>query len=329
MKVLMRWWSGTGNTRRAANLTAEAFRRAGWEVDAAELRADSPPPTADQVAAADRLWIAAPALGFSAPEHFLRALGRWPDCAGRPLAVLAVGGAEVGRKGLVSGWTGSLAADAARPLVRRGAVWTSWAEVSYPVSWTQVLPPASDAACGRIREAADAAVGAYAARLIAGTAPPPRMGAGRRAAGLFNALLFRPVARRFLGRLYAADPACNGCGVCARSCPAGAVTLKALRPSWSLDCDGCNRCLNVCPQAAVQVPWFRLAFLGGGHLALFAVCLAWAVNGRPLEALAVYLGGTVVQFTAGEGLLSSLESHPRWGAALTRGWTSGWGRYRG
>lgn len=329
MRLLMRWWSGTGNTRRAAGVAAEAFRRAGWEVDTAEVRFDTAVPTSAEIEAADELWIAAPTLGFSAPDHFLKWLARWPDCLGKPVAVLAVGGAEPTRRGILPGWTGSLCADVARPLVWRGARWLAWAEVSYPQNWTQVLPPPAPEVAERIRVAADFEVEAFSERLVAGTAGLPRMGLGRRSVGLFNAVLFRTVARRFLGKLFAADPSCNGCGRCARGCPAGAVVLKAGRPRWSLACDGCNRCINVCPTRAIQVPWVRLGFFLGGNLALGVVSLGWAVDGRPLEAAALYFGASLVQLTAGDTALRWLEANPLWGKAFTRGWTSGWGRYRG
>ena len=49
-----------------------------------------------------------------------------------------------------------------------------------------------------------------------------------------------------------ADDRCNGCGQCARNCPAGTITIADGRPVWGKECYQCLRCLNECPQQAIQ-----------------------------------------------------------------------------
>ncbi len=50
---------------------------------------------------------------------------------------------------------------------------------------------------------------------------------------------------------YATD-ACNGCGLCAKNCPAKTIAMVDGRPQWGKQCYQCLRCINECPQQAIQ-----------------------------------------------------------------------------
>lgn len=45
---------------------------------------------------------------------------------------------------------------------------------------------------------------------------------------------------------------CNGCGLCAKSCPTQNITLEKGKPVWNEKCYQCLRCINYCPQIAIQ-----------------------------------------------------------------------------
>ena len=49
-----------------------------------------------------------------------------------------------------------------------------------------------------------------------------------------------------------AQDSCNGCGLCARNCPAHAITLQEGKSIWAAQCYQCMRCINECPQQAIQ-----------------------------------------------------------------------------
>ncbi|MGL5259823.1 MAG: EFR1 family ferrodoxin [Lachnospiraceae bacterium] len=45
---------------------------------------------------------------------------------------------------------------------------------------------------------------------------------------------------------------CNGCGLCAKSCPASIITLNQNKPRWNGTCFQCLRCIHECPKTAIQ-----------------------------------------------------------------------------
>lgn len=58
-------------------------------------------------------------------------------------------------------------------------------------------------------------------------------------------------------RRFRAAVNCTGCGLCARVCPAGNISLnEAGRPSWLHKCEQCMACLQFCPVEAIQFCWW-------------------------------------------------------------------------
>lgn len=45
---------------------------------------------------------------------------------------------------------------------------------------------------------------------------------------------------------------CNGCGMCAFSCPFENIRMADGKPQWQHKCEFCMRCINICPERAIQ-----------------------------------------------------------------------------
>ena len=48
------------------------------------------------------------------------------------------------------------------------------------------------------------------------------------------------------------DEKCNGCGICAKTCPVGNIVMTAEKPTWLHRCEQCLACIQWCPQEALQ-----------------------------------------------------------------------------
>ena len=73
-------------------------------------------------------------------------------------------------------------------------------------------------------------------------------------AGIKTALV-RPMFNTFARatKQFSVDNGCNGCGLCARMCPIGAISMEAEKPVWvRKHCTQCMGCINRCPQRAIQ-----------------------------------------------------------------------------
>jgi ferredoxin len=45
---------------------------------------------------------------------------------------------------------------------------------------------------------------------------------------------------------------CNGCGICARICPAKDIVMIDDKPVWQHHCESCLACINWCPKGAIH-----------------------------------------------------------------------------
>lgn len=48
------------------------------------------------------------------------------------------------------------------------------------------------------------------------------------------------------------DGRCTGCGTCAKVCPTRNISIQEKHPVWNHNCHGCNACVAYCPTKAIQ-----------------------------------------------------------------------------
>ena len=245
MRVVEVFFSPTGGTRRAADVVAGALARnldlsAPVSVDLTGADADG---AQVELACDDVVLLAAPAFAGRVPavaaERFSQLRGGWA----RAVLVCSYGNRAF-EDTLVELQDLAEAADLF-PVAGVAAV----TEHSIARQFGTGRPDADD----------ELALTEFAARIaekIAG------LSAGERPAAL-ELPGNRPYKQASpAGPVPAATPDCVGCGVCARSCPVGAIDASDPTRTDAELCISCMRCVSVCPSGARRSDASVLAALG-------------------------------------------------------------------
>ncbi|NLW51706.1 MAG: 4Fe-4S binding protein [Candidatus Brocadiaceae bacterium] len=230
------WFSGTGNSLRAARVVAGAFPDSEL-VPIAAVEGE-----AVHVRPADRIGLVFPVYAWGVPpivERFIERLPAVEDAYA--FAVLTYGGDPGRAPGMTQG------------LLRRRGLRLA---ASFGVRMPDNYPPLGGAPPPEKQEpvlrAAEERLAVIARELRAAPRGAVRNGkAFWRLAGRVAYPVFRRTAARG-DRAFGADEKCNGCGVCARICPVGNIEMVAGRPHWLGHCEQCYACFHWCPQQAVQ-----------------------------------------------------------------------------
>jgi Pyruvate/2-oxoacid:ferredoxin oxidoreductase delta subunit len=321
--------SGTGNTRRCAAWIAEEAAQAGHPVELAPLEAGPP-------SALGPLVVALPTHGFTAPWAVIKWAAQLPRTQGVPAWVLCT------RAGVT--WFGKhppgascsapfvtsalLAARGYRP---RGAL-----TVNMPSNWMSAHPPQSVQNTQAVISNSEPLVRDFARTILGG---------GRRwlTANLLyeaiNGLFLAPVSmlylcfgRVFLGKLFMSNHRCDGCALCAKSCPVGALQMRGGRPFWTWSCESCMRCMAFCPKGAIDASqgWgLALTLVTALPLLLLLLPTLLSTTARITLAILAFIAWNYVAVILGYAIFARLIQRPGWNrlawwGALWRGFR----RYR-
>lgn len=247
MKILILYFSGTGNTYYCAKYLGERLSRSGNAIDLYSVE-DFP---CEQAAQYDFLIAGFPVYAGNMPAIVRDCLGALPP-------------AGTGRAGLFCTkalCSGNALRKASRLLAASGSRIVGCADVTMPGSDGLAFLPADSAfakkMCGRdfshIRPL-DRLAEKIERDGRAGDFPLVRM--RTRPSGVVMDLSFKlcyaPVSR-WIQKKFRADAHCVRCGLCERICPARNIRVTENGVAFGGRCMLCMRCIHQCPQAAIQI----------------------------------------------------------------------------
>ncbi|HPG50812.1 MAG TPA: EFR1 family ferrodoxin [Spirochaetota bacterium] len=279
-KLVIYYLTGTGNALKAARWFEDLAQARGMTAVLIPIdrfrRPIAPPPSEDTL-----VGFLFPTHGFCLPWYMLKFMLAFPRGRNRLFCLNTYAGTTLGRIAL-PGLSGLALILPAIVMSLKGYQVRGLVSLNLPSNWISLHPGLTDHAVSVLVEHCKKKTGKYAEALFSG---------GRALQGLISLpfdLAVSPVAVGYLfvghfwlAKMYMASSDCDGCAICANSCPMNALVMKNGRPYWTFHCESCMRCINICPKKAIQVSYVFTAvsaYLLYGVLFPAAVMLAAQYN---------------------------------------------------
>jgi len=243
MKIIIAYFSGTGNTAWVAQCLAEHLEGLGDTVRA--VSCEDVPAAHVNPAEWDMLGLAFPVHASFAPRVFREYVQELASGEGTPLFAVTSAGY----------WAGDTAWYAAKSLAEKGYRLFLYGNVLMPNNFSiprvDVLPVTPPDKVGAYLEKARKKIAVLAKRIH--QREPYREGTGvfGRLGGVFQRWGFEAFEAAMLAE-FSTDASCTRCGWCVRNCPVENIAMGEEGIRFLGECMYCMRCYSFCPERAIQ-----------------------------------------------------------------------------
>ena len=248
-QVQIAYFTGTGTTRRAAQIFAQKLT--GQEISNCTYEIHRRKPY--QYQSFDLLVLLYPVYAMNAPAPVYDFIQTLPEGRGTKAVVISVSGG-----GEISPNTASRL-HCIRHLQKRGYYVVYEQMLVMPSNCLEETPKELN---GLLLKALPAKIDCIVQDLVNGvkrrTNPAPL---DRFVSFLGEA---EKIGAKAFGRHIEADYSCNGCGLCAKTCPTGNIRMRDGHPRYNKKCTLCLKCIYDCPKQALKPKYGKFFLLKDG-----------------------------------------------------------------
>lgn len=237
MKALLCVFSGTGNTLLISKRLAGQLQSRGIETEIFNIRHGNAIPGCH----CDMLIIAYPVHAFNAPSSVLRFMKKLPEVNKIPAYLVRTSGEPL-RLNDSSGIT-------PRRILRKKG-FKVLGEYAYVMPYNIIFKH-SEGMAARMMRAAELRIKKDSEEIARGIEKRQKVNIFRRFVSFV--LRIEHTAMPIIGRRFKATDKCIGCGICAKKCPQGNITIKDGKPQFGKHCVGCMACAFTCPKDALKI----------------------------------------------------------------------------
>lgn len=242
MKILICYFSGTGNTRMVVNKYVENLKNEGVETDLYKIESNN---FQYDVTDYEMIGIAYPVHAFNAPSIVLNFAKSLPECARKRVFIVNTSGEPLKINNISS-------IKLRKILKNKGYNVTN--EYHYCMPYNIIFRHTDNMAY-KMWKTAQEVIPVDCKELLSGKyslLEDVFMGS-------FIAWLFRIEhwGGRFNGKRYKVSENCIHCGKCVNICPTHNITLKDGEFHFGKNCLMCMRCSFLCPKSAIKIGLFE------------------------------------------------------------------------
>lgn len=251
-QVIIYYFSGTGNSRNAAQWIINIAKEKGLKTQLINIE-KSLPVEIPEKSMKTLVGFCSPTHGFNMPPIMLKFIGKFPRHRNVDTFILNTRGGLKLHKYFLPGLSGIAQIFPALILRLKGLRIVGMQPLDLPSNWLILHPGLRKKVVQSIYSRCNSITKTFAESLLHGKRK-------------YKALLSLPfdlalipiaigyyfIARFLFAKTLIATDACNGCEKCVIQCPVESIKMVNDRPFWKYTCESCMRCVNACPTRAIE-----------------------------------------------------------------------------